>query len=77
MMVIFIEDSSFNTTPQACSFALILCVNKGCMYVCSDLQDQGRLRLKSLRKIILILIDMRMIKVLKNGESYKKGDVHH
>ena len=47
------------------------------MYVCSDLQDQGRRRLKSLRKIILILINMRMIKVLKNGESYKKGDVHH
>ena len=39
MMVIFIEDTSFNMTPQACSFELILCIKKGCMYVCSDLQE--------------------------------------
>ena len=76
MMVIFIEDASFNMTPQACSFELILCINKSCMYVCSDLQ-KGRLRLKSLRKITLTLINMRIIKVLKNGKSYKKRDVHH
>ena len=38
MMIIFIEDACFNTTPQACSFELILCINKGCMYVCSNLQ---------------------------------------
>ena len=40
------------------------------MYVCSDLQ-KGRLGLKSLRKITLTLINMRIIKVLKNGKSYK------
>ena len=75
MMIIFIEDASFNTTPQACSFELILCVNKGCMYVCSDLQE-GHLRLKSLRKIILILINMRMIKVLKKIVKVIKKEMY-